>query len=436
MTLAHRLALAAVLLCVSLARALDAPTLPDTPPARCARAFVEMLNSGTEASVRAFEGAWASRSRLKAASIDDRVPRLASIHKEAAPVTIQSFEGASETGITLIVQNGAGERVEMEFRLSAEEPGRLDTVAIKSHAPQSHPIDADARERAVRAAADAIAKNYVYPEVGAKMSQALLAKLASGGYDPFDRDSALARALTLDAREISHDRHLALVVAPSQEREPNPLDQASPANNFLIHKPEVLPGNVGYFRLDLFSNDPGAHRAAQAAMDSLAGADALIVDLRANGGGEPEMIAFLTSYLFPTRTHLNDMVDREGKTVEEWWTLADLPAGAARLKDNIPVYVLIGPASFSGAEEFAYNLQALKRATIVGQTSGGGAHPITIERVAPTLAVFVPYRRACNPITKTNWEGTGVKPDVECPAGEALDRAQELARKALHDRAR
>src|SRR5262249_6744024 len=149
--------------------------------------------------------------------------------------------------------------------------------------------------------------------------------------------------------------------------------------------------------------------------------DAIVFDLRQNGGGSPEMIRFLTSYLFEAPTHLNDMVDREGKTVEEWWTTKDVPG--RRPKTDVPVYVLTSQRTFSGAEEFSYNLKNLKRATLVGETTGGGAHPVRGEQLNDRFAIRIPFMRACNPITKTNWEGTGVEPDVKVPAAEALDKA-------------
>ncbi|MEW6249485.1 MAG: S41 family peptidase, partial [Planctomycetota bacterium] len=155
----------------------------------------------------------------------------------------------------------------------------------------------------------------------------------------------------------------------------------------------------------------------------------LVFDLRRNGGGSPESIRYITSYLFDQRTHLNDMVDRAGKITEEYWTLETVPG--RRFAPDVPVYVLTSRYTFSGAEEFCYNLQNLKRATIVGETTGGGAHPVRGVRVNDRIVVGVPFMRACNPISRKNWEGTGVEPDVKTIADEALDRAIELAKKAI-----
>lgn len=140
------------------------------------------------------------------------------------------------------------------------------------------------------------------------------------------------------------------------------------------------------------------------------------------------MVAYVSSYLFDRRTHLNDLYTRSTGETRAFWTRDRVPGrrfGGAR-----PVYVLTSARTFSGAEEFAYNLQALKRATLVGEVTGGGAHPVRGRRIDAHFLIGVPFARAVNPVTRTNWEGVGVAPDVRVPAGEALARAQSLLRGA------
>jgi retinol-binding protein 3 len=137
----------------------------------------------------------------------------------------------------------------------------------------------------------------------------------------------------------------------------------------------------------------------------------------------PAMVAYVSSYLFTTRTHLNDLWTRRTNRTEEFWT-HDVPG--KKLRDGTPVYLLTSARTFSGAEEFAYDLKSLKRATIVGETTGGGAHPVFTQRITDHFLIGVPYARAINPITKTNWEGTGVEPDVRVPAAEALSVASKM----------
>ena len=195
-----------------------------------------------------------------------------------------------------------------------------------------------------------------------------------------------------------------------------------------FNKAEILEGNVGYLKFDFFA-DPGiCGSTVVAAMNFLANVDAIIFDLRENGGGDPKMVAFVSSYLFAERTHLNDLWTRKGDITDQYWT--DRYVTGKRL-DGKPAFVLTSKGTFSGGEEFTYNLKTLKRATIVGETTGGGAHPVRGHRITEHFGIGVPFARAINPITHTNWEGTGVEPDVKVPAADALTTAEKLAAEKL-----
>ncbi|MEX2114665.1 MAG: S41 family peptidase, partial [Pirellulales bacterium] len=194
-------------------------------------------------------------------------------------------------------------------------------------------------------------------------------------------------------------------------------------------KVERLEGNIGYIQLRGFHPAELGGKAAAEAMQAVADTDALIIDLCTNGGGAPSMVALVCSYLFgPEPVHLNDLYFRPDDRTHQWWTLPYLPGDRYVGK---PVYVLTSERTFSAAEEFAYNLKNLKRATIVGETTGGGANPGGRKRLDDHFTMFLPSGRAINPITKTNWEGTGVTPDVAVPAELALKAAQLAALKAI-----
>ena len=188
----------------------------------------------------------------------------------------------------------------------------------------------------------------------------------------------------------------------------------------------MLPGGIGYLKFNFFSGDPAAQKTASAAMNFLANCNAIIFDLRENGGGSPDMIAYLSSYLFDEPVHLNSFYNRPTDTTTDTWTQKDVPG--QKLGPETPVFVLTSNYTFSGAEEFSYNLKNLKRGTIVGETTGGGAHPVRPVTLGQQMHITMPFARAINPITKTNWEGVGVKPHVETSADDALDKAIDLAR--------
>jgi len=230
-------------------------------------------------------------------------------------------------------------------------------------------------------------------------------------------------------------RHSATVLEDRQaDRTPTAGERAAylrteQSRNFGVERVERLPGNIGYIELRGFASADIAGEAIAAAMSLVSHSDALIIDLRRNGGGDPATVALMSSYLFAERTHLNDMYWREGNRTEQFWTQDWVPG--KRFDAKKPVYVLTSRRTFSGAEEFSYNLKNLKRATLVGETTGGGAHPGDMVKVAPHFQVFIPGGRAISPITKTNWEGTGVEPDVKVAADDALRVAQVMALKPL-----
>jgi C-terminal processing protease CtpA/Prc len=188
---------------------------------------------------------------------------------------------------------------------------------------------------------------------------------------------------------------------------------------------ERLAGNVGYLDLRMVADPRRAGTAIAAAMELVAGTYALILDLRQNRGGSPDGAALWCSYLFAgAETHLNDIYDADTGETRQFWSLPYLPG--ARYLDR-PVYVLTSAETFSGGEDIAYTLQAQGRAQVIGEITAGGAHPVRAAPISPTLVMTLPHARSINPVTGTNWEGTGVVPDVAVPAGQARDVAHGLA---------
>jgi hypothetical protein len=294
-------------------------------------------------------------------------------------------------------------------------------------------VDAAARAKVIEGSLAALTKYYVFPDVAGKMEAAIKRHVAAKKYDALTSARAFAEALTADLRAVSRDKHLRVIFSPEPiaDRKPDAAPPAADVERFRDQmkfwnagyvKAERLDGNVGYLRLDGFAPAAEAAPRAAAAMTLLAETGALIIDLRWNGGGDPASVALLVSYLFAAddERHINDIYWRPDNSTKQYWTSPDL---SGKRYPNKPVYVLTSKDTFSGAEEFAYDVQNLKRATIVGEVTGGGANPGGPEKVHPHFLVNVPRGRAISPVTKTNWEGTGVKPEVQVPADRALDTA-------------
>jgi C-terminal processing protease CtpA/Prc len=284
--------------------------------------------------------------------------------------------------------------------------------------------------------------SYVFPETAKKMAADIRGRLDSKEYENITSSQKFAEKLTADLQSVSHDLHLRVrysydpIPERKEKREPTAEEKANYNRfnklvNYNFEKLERLQGNIGYIDLRGFNDPEAGKETVAAAMGFLANTDALIFDLRQNGGGDPEMVALICSYLFGDKpVHLNDLYWRKGDKTEEFWTK---PA-AATTKYDKDVYVLTSARTFSGAEEFSYNLKNLKRATIVGETTGGGAHPGGVIRLSEHFGVFIPSGRAISPITKTNWEGTGVEPDVKVPKEQALKVAYIAALNRVIDK--
>lgn len=284
--------------------------------------------------------------------------------------------------------------------------------------------------------------NYVFPEVATKMSSSITSKLENGIYKSILDPQEFATALTQDLQAISQDKHLRVTFAPSriaeQQQAVTPEDSiaylnrqvnAMKRNNFGFKEVKIMAGNIGYLDLRSFSNVAYAGETAVSAMNFLSNADAIIIDLRNNGGGSPAMIQLITSYLFESNpVHLNNFYWRPSDQNSQTWTL---PHVSGKRSADTPVYVLTSSGTFSAAEEFSYNLKHLERATLIGETTGGGAHPGGSVVATDRFMVWLPSGRAINPITNTNWEGTGVSPHIKTPAADALDVAYKNALELL-----
>ena len=311
------------------------------------------------------------------------------------------------------------------------------TPLVAQESPGS--LDDDEKQAVVLRLEELLAERYVYPDVGEASGADLLARYEAGEFDAITDPEAFAAEVTEALQGVSNDKHLRVRVRPPDqslmEREDPAAARAAAAErarsrNYGFERVERLEGNIGYVDMRYFDGSDAAKPTAAAAMNFLANADAIIFDMRRNGGGSPEMIRYVSSWFFAEPTHLNSLYWRVGERTQEFWTYEEIPG---EKRPHVPIFVLTSSRTFSGAEEFSYNMQTQERGTLIGEVTGGGANPGGTVPLNERFEVFIPVGAAVNPITGTNWEGTGVTPHIEVPADEALDVALERAREAAEE---
>lgn len=417
-----------VLLLVGVGCGLAQPAIPNTPAGHTLQAWLDAFNSGDRAKIEAY---------VKTVDPSQSVDGMMGFHSQTGGFDLLSIEsseplhirfrvkekGSSTTALgNLLVKDGNPPTV-ATFGLRALPPGVV---------PQNVTLDAAKRKQVIDGVDADLTEYYVEPTVAQQMVAALQAHEAKGDYDAISDGDAFASRLTQDLQAVSHDRHLRVDFSPFKmpsRTEPTPEDMVRfhrqmEHDNCAFDKVEILPNNIGYIKFDGFMDASFCGPTVVAAMGFVAHTDAIIFDLRQNGGGQPAMVTLIASYLFDKPTHLIDIYNRQENSTAQNWTLSYLPG--VRLAKQ-PAFVLTSKRTFSGAEEFAFDLKNQKRATIVGETTGGGAHPVAGHAIADFFMVGVPFAKSLDPVTKTNWEGTGVVPDVKVPAADALTTAEKLA---------
>ena len=306
--------------------------------------------------------------------------------------------------------------------------------------PSPASINAAEQNSVIATLGQQLKSQYVFPNVAAKTAAALSARAAHGDYRDANTTTAFAKVLSRDLRSIGNDKHFAVKYAPdlstppsddksAVDKAPTPQEiaqmiaqmrSASARESYGISDIQWLPGDVSYIDLRSLGHPEIVGAAFDSAISLVAGTKALILDLRQNHGGEPDGVAYLLSHFFAEgdARHLNDIYYRADNSTHQFWTI---PSATPRFTG--PIYVLTSHHTGSAAEECAYDLQTQKRATLVGETTVGAANPGGWFPLGHGFMAFISGARAINPITKTNWEHVGVKPDVEVPASSAMKTA-------------
>lgn len=315
------------------------------------------------------------------------------------------------------------------------------TARSQSIDVQDAPLTAKERHAVVEEIVAKLNAIYIFPALARTAGDSVRHREEDGAYNQLTTIEAFANALTRDLQEVTHDKHVRVRYSKLPVEEPDQSGDSSAEElnlvlksrqeiNFGVQTVERSSTNIGYIDFRMFAEAELSQEAMTAAMTLIAHTDALVIDLRHNVGGDPATVAYVCSYLFDEHTHLSDL-DVRDKPIEAFWTSPSVPG--PRFGGAKPVFVLTSNATFSGAEEFAYDLKELKRATIVGETTGGGANPGEDHKVAEHLTLFIPNARSVNPYSGTNWEGVGVVPDVKVPADKARKVAEEMILKQLID---
>jgi len=403
-------------------------TVPDTPAAHTLQAWLDAFNSSDRAKVEAY---------VKTLDPTQSVDGILSFRSQTGGFDLQSIESSEPLHIRFLVKGRSdGITALGSLILNDSQPPKVANLSVRALPPGVKPenvvVDSDLRKRVIDGVNADLDKYYIDAAAAGKMRDSLLANEKAGDYDKITDGDLFAAQLTTDLQAVSHDRHLRVNFLPFKApppHDPTPEDEARfhqqmEHDNCLFRKVEILPNNIGYIKFDGFMDASFCGPTVAAAMGFIAHTDAVIFDIRQNGGGQPDMVTLIASYLFDKPTHLIDIYDRSKESTRQNWTLSYLP-GPRLVKQ--PVFVLTSKSTFSGAEEFAFDLKNQKRAAIVGETTGGGAHPVSGHPVADYFMVGVPFAESLDPVTKTNWEGTGVEPDVKVSADDALDTAEKLA---------
>ena len=315
----------------------------------------------------------------------------------------------------------------------------LATGAQAQDAPDPA-IDREGKAEVVRTLGDKLRENYVFPDIAETTAAELLRRLEAGAYREHTTTRAFAEALRTDLREVGNDLHLQVRYDPdfremSQDEatggpdaeEIAMMEREMAKSAYGIYRTAMLPGGIGYLDVRFFGPTEFVAPAYESAMQLLAGSRAMIIDLRSNGGGDPSSVAQLASHFFGKgdERHLNSIYFRPDDSTRAFWTVR-----STRSRFTGPLYVVTSDYTFSGGEEFAYDMQTQKRATLIGETTGGGANPGGPVGIGHGLYAFIPSGRAINPVTGTNWEHVGVVPEHAIEAEQALTLAYRMALEA------
>jgi retinol-binding protein 3 len=303
-------------------------------------------------------------------------------------------------------------------------------------------ITRDEQKQIVDKAFSLLKTNYIFPENLVEAEKLIYKKLSNHQYAKYVVLDEFLKNINTDLETLTGDRHIDIFFDPVRVKQieaesksegkvvytPGFLQRAR-FENYLVRKVERLDGNIGYFKLDGFVDTSLSKETLMASMTFLANSSALIIDLRQNGGGDARTLDFLLAYFLADSTLISSERSRAITMVTHRYVKSY--ASVKKFQNTVPIYVLVGKRTSSAAEAFAYTLQSYKKGTIVGDTTMGEANPGYLFPINAELYIMIPAFESIHPMTKTNWQGKGVTPDVQIDADKALSMARLLACKTL-----
>jgi hypothetical protein len=422
----------------SLLTSASAEALPDTAAGRQLAAWLEAFNSGDRQALLVYHERFFPY--LVASNDVSNIEREHGLRQATGGFDVRRVEQSADDRVEVLIQErNRPQYARAYFQVSLEAPhavtrfriGPIPTPSelLEPQERQARAVDAKARSAVIEGIARQLAAHYIVADTAARVNAVLRKKLARGDYDAHTDAVDFAESLGRDLRRLTRDKHVDLRFGPMppEPRFDGPAPPWLATAGYGFGPAERLEGNVAHLVIDGFPPLFDEERQAIAEhLSAIADADAVIIDLRHNSGGFPPTVALMASYFFDEQpVHLNSIYRRDTNSTKDNWSERVLPG--QRFGSKKPVFVLTGSQTFSGGEGFAYALQAEGRALVVGEGTGGGAHPTRPYPVAGGFVLMVPWGESINPITETNWEGIGVVPDVDARADEALETAHRLA---------
>jgi len=410
--------------------------IPKTPAGQCANDFIKAFNSGNREELQAFVQKYRAKTYIEERSAEEKMINWYMIvHGSAEGFTPVSVSYSKERQIVVTCRaSNSGGLAQIYIVMGEESRDQLVSLTIIPLPPdaslESVAIDSQLIGGTIASIAEVLRRQYVYPEKGNDIASTLEKYYSDGKYSGISDGSVLALFISEDLRAISNDGHLGLQFGkpPGDVEVSAQMDKDAASCNYYFRKVEVLPNNIGYIAFDRFLRNEEALTVAAKSLEKVNNCDAVIFDLRRNNGGASDMISFIAGYLFDKPTLFGIHFSRITDEYSEFFSQEEVPG--KRIRSEVPVYVLISSYTYSAAEAFALSLQELGRATIVGESSGGGAHTVEREAINDHFWINMPSGRGMGPVSRKDWEGTGVIPDIEVSAHEALEIACEHALKS------